>query len=220
MKRIHKILITLGFSLVLFFIPVTGQKEMSVNATGIPTLDVSNLLQNILGYLQDADVAGLFDSMSDHAINLEKWMQKAEDIQNYIDFMADVAQGTMYGLEIYNASARIVNESSALAECAIYFASSNCPVSIALAAAEIRNDFDRTSARILRDAKRDYSFAEKTNGDVLKKMESISDIARDVQREIYSLSLRCRYSMYKLSRTEALLRNAMENGDVQQLAFI
>ena len=51
MRYAHKILITIGLSFFLFFIPVTGQKEMNVNAAGIPTLDISNLLQNILAYL-------------------------------------------------------------------------------------------------------------------------------------------------------------------------
>ena len=220
MRYAHKILITIGLSFFLFFIPVTGQKEMNVNAAGIPTLDISNLLQNILAYLQDADVAGLFDAISDHGINIEQWMKKAEDIQNYIDFMSDVVQGTMYGVEIYNASARIVNESTAFAECAIYFTTSNCPVSIAIAAAKIRNDFDRTSAKIISDAKRDYTFTEKTNGDVLKKMEKIAEISKNVQRDIYSLSMRCRRQMYKLSRTETLIRNALENNSLQPLAFI
>jgi len=207
--------------MALLFVPGTMRKEMGVRAAGIPTIDVSNLLQNLLGYLQDADVAGLFDTMSDHAINMEKWLEKAQDIQNYIDFMSTIVQGTMYGLEIYNAGARIVNESTALAECAIYFANSGCPVSIALAAAQIRNDFDKTSARILSDAKRDFSFVEKTNsGDILTKMEAISKIAKDVQREIYSLSIRCRYSMYTLSRKEASIRNALENAAVQRAVFI
>lgn len=220
MKRINKILAMLGLCLALFLMPVSGQKEST--AAGFPTIDVSNLLQNMLGYLQDSEIAGLFDQMSDHAINLEEWSKKMADIEQYLSYMQMITQGALYSIEIYDAMNMITRDLADLGEAVVYFQSNaECPIFVTLGAQRVFSEFKEASEEIIKDSKQAYTFVKEVQGgSVLEKMNVMADYARNLQQNIYALSVDARFDMYQLACAESRYYDALSNARTCQMSFI
>lgn len=106
MKKIHKIVISIGLVAVLLFRPVSMPK---VEATGIPTVDIMEILNTVASMFQDAISEGLFDDLSKYAIELQRLQQNAEQVKNLLQTISMITKGVSYGIEIYNMSIEMVD---------------------------------------------------------------------------------------------------------------
>lgn len=210
MKRIHKIFLMIGLSFALF---VGSGQRTSVGAAGWPTIDVSNLLQNILNFLQSADVSGAMEEINSFGIQYEKYKRQADEFMKYLQLMQKIQKASIYVVEIAKIGVYMTNESLYLMECVDWFTRQPTgSVAVTMAANKIYQEFksyaDFASSEF--QSKNDFVNSLK-GGDTMEILRTMDAMLKDYQSEFYTLSTNCRTDIsklyYKMKRTEMALDN-------------
>ena len=209
MKRIHKILVTIGLCFGLFF----GAEQQECEATGYPTIDISNLLQNILAYIQDADISGIFSEISDLDMKLEKYNEWKENFEKFLTTYKLIQKGAKYGLEIVKITVYFEHELEFMLRSVNYFASNGAAPSVAQAALYNYNDFRNFYKAMLEDSETKMNFIESfKSGDALMILEAADNMLKEYQKEFYEVDVHFRSDMNRLYMKHKRMQYALENG--------
>ncbi len=209
MKKLHKILVTIGLSIALFF----GAEQRECEATGFPTIDISNLLQNILAYIQDADLSGIFSEISDLDMKLEKYNEWKENFEKFLTTYKLIQKGAKYGLEIVKITVYFEHELDFMLRSVNYFASNGAAPSVAQAALYNYNDFRNFYKAMLEDSETKMNFIESfKSGDALMILEAADNMLKEYQKEFYEVDVHFRSDMNRLYMKHKRMQYALENG--------
>lgn len=149
MKKLHKIIVMALLSVALLFVPLQGNRGL--RAQGLPTIDLSNLATAIMNWLQDQDVAGLFETVSGKAIDVEEWAEKTAQITTLISYANQVVQMANSGIGIFNTLTDVYNQTSTFINYLNYFRQKNAPQFIISTAYFITCDFTDVVKNIVGD---------------------------------------------------------------------
>ncbi len=98
MKQIYKIL--LAFALSFGFLCASSQKA---SAQGMPTIDISNLVQNILGFLDDQMREGSFlDGLVGDVTKMQEIQERYHNMKEKLDNVVSVINVYNIGAATYN----------------------------------------------------------------------------------------------------------------------
>ena len=209
MKKIHKIFVTLGLCIGLFF----GAEQRECEATGYPTIDISNLLQNILAYLQDADMSGLFSEISDLDMKLEKYHEWKDQFSKFLQTYQMIQKGAKYGPEIVKITVYFEHELEFFLKSVQWFSANGASPAIAQAALYSYNDFKDFYKAMLEDSETKTAFIESfKSGDAIQILEATDNMLKEYQREFYETDVHFRSQISRLYNRHKRMQYALENG--------
>ena len=207
MNKLHKILACFGISVCLFL--GFEQEEAKAN---IPIIDISNLLENILSYLQDADVAGLFDEISSYSMQLEEWKNKWEDFNKYVQAWELIQKGATFATEIIQLTRYYGNELGFLVRSSEYFLKAGAETSMIRAVGHCRNDFQSFFKSLTEETEAKAAFVEGLkNADALAILENLDKLLKEYKQELSSVSVHYRSEMYRLYGKQKKMEYALAN---------
>lgn len=214
MKKIHKIFITLALSVGL----LCGAEQKECEATGIPTVDITNLLQNVLGFIQDADLAGMFDQISDYDMKFKAWFEKAEQLRKFLEFWKVAQQGAKYGREIARLADFYLDEVDFMSRATQYFISQGATPEITMSALTCINDFKALWKILSEDttekSKLIDSFKKDSSGniDTIAILEATEKMLESFKKDFYELDVHYRSEMSRLYYKHRQIQYALEDG--------
>lgn len=209
MKRIYKILVALGLSVSLILLPVeTGQEA---RGAGYPTIDLSNLVQNILKYLSDAEANGILSL--GQSFDFTKFQEGIRKIGELAQLGITAVQIGRDVKEIVEITTDMVGEYELLKEMVTYFVTSGCPYSFYEAAQQCYNDFFVFSEETIKMAKQTYDFivANQSGEDVLDVMEAVETTLNKLKFSYASVVSTTHYRMLGIYRQDVYRRQHQED---------
>ena len=211
MKRIHKILLTALLTLGLLLVPVHGKQ--GAGAAGLPTIDVSNLIQNILDYIQSQDLAGLAETLSGKGVELEEYLSRIEDMRRYIAYAQRAIEIYQCGKDIINTSLQIVEQGDYLYKSMMYFRERNALPSVAGGALCLWKDFNSLSTDFLEEEMAKIREYQKMgmSGNALMQMQAMDDMVRDIRDRVFSIIGHYRMSVSELYSYQKAFERAFAN---------
>lgn len=210
-------------SLCLFLVPTKSQDD--ARAGGFPTIDIANLLQGITQALQDADISGLFDWMSDHGINLETYLGKIEDVKKYLDFATDIVKKASYAVEIADMTYKMIEEVTFYAQAAQYMSSCGATASTIYGIGQVsyayRKYFEKTLMEHTKEFKDVIStFSDSSNESSILKWQAVRNMSKEISNELIYITAKSRYDISCLARKERILRSVAANGNIRELCYL
>lgn len=202
-------MVSLGLC-VAFFI---GSEQRECEAAGMPTIDVSNLLQNILAYIQDADLSGLFSEISDLDMKLEKYQEWKKQFDSFLQTYKMIQKGAKYGLEIVRITVFFEQELEFMYRSVQYFASNGATPAIAQAAFNCYGDFKEFYKAMVEDSETKTTFVESFHsGDALQILEATDNMLKEYKKEFYETDVHFRSEISKIYYRHKRMQYALENG--------
>lgn len=209
MKKIYKIFLALGLSCTLFL--ATEQEE--ARATGWPTIDVSNLLQNILGYIQDATDDGLFDNISDIGIKLKMWDERIEAFKNLATTINAISRGARYATQIIDLMQRAAVRTQRMAETVQWLNSRGATAGVTLAAINCVNDFESLIKWFVEDQKTKSDFMNAIKeGTALDILQAADAMMKDFERNYFTMESHFENKMRSYYFRQRRIEIAIQNG--------
>lgn len=207
MKKAHKILVMFGLSVALFL--GTAQKEAKAN---FPTIDISNLLQNILSFIQDADLAGAFETITSYNMQFQEWTEKMENFNKFLETWKLIQQGARYGTEILRLVTYYENECKFMWNSVGYFMSDGAAPSITQAALNSLSDFQELYKDMTEESENKTAFVEGLkNSDPLATLEAMEKVLKDYKQEFYETTSHFRCEMSKLYSQHKKMKYALQD---------
>lgn len=207
MKKIHKILLMAGLCIGLMLVPVKGQKEAS--AQGMPTIDLSNLVQNILKYLSDIQANGI--SIMGQSFDLTKFQEAISKFESYMDYVQMISKGAQTAMQIVDISKSITHELDLLKDMSVYFVTSGCPYSFYEAAQRCYDDFFEFSNSLITEAGDLYKFYQSVGKgeSVLRLMQKVDDSMNKVMADYYNIVDSCNRRMLSIYQQDVYRRQRL-----------
>ena len=209
MRKITKIFVAIALSIGLFL----GTEQEEARATGWPTIDISNLLQNILDYIQSGQVAGLFDEISDMEIKLAEWKEKGEQFKRVIEITKIVREGIRFGWQINQSAMRFADTRLRL-ERYIKWLNDNGATAEGIAAAiSCRTEYLRFYESIVEESKEKNKFLESMkSGNALEILQSAEDLLAKFEQDFYACEYYIEQQIRGVYQRERYRSMAMQNG--------
>ena len=215
MRRIYKIFVAIGLSVTLLV--ATPQK--TCEAQGMPTMDIGNLLQNILGFLQDTDISGLLRDVDDWTMKYNEYKEKIDKFKDFLSMMKLVSDGARYALEITQTTVFFAEQSEYMVKAAHWFAANGAPWSIASSASQCSKDFNAFYKALTEESELKTKFLDsfKTGTgsggtstlDILKAMDEYMNSFKD---EFYTMVMHYRMEMGRQYTKYQQYKYALSNG--------
>lgn len=198
MKRFHKFSVVAVLSAVLLFVPLQGNN--GVRAQGLPTIDLSNLATAIMNWLQDQDVAGLFETVSGKAIAVEEWAEKIAQVNTYIQYAHNAIEMYNAGIGIYNCLMDIYRQADFIASSAQYFWKLNAPTTIIATAAFLSADFTELLKETVKEVSETITrYTTMGIGNALNALRMSEEVVLEIRNKMFQA-----VSYYRLRMSELL----------------
>lgn len=211
MRKIHKFFVTLGLSATLFF--AFEQEEAKAN---FPTIDISNLLQNILGFIQDAESTGLFSRFSSIAMQTEEYTEKIEKFKKFLSTMNTIRQGIKYTRDIVRITTSAVNQLMYQKNCIDWFNSQGAMPSVMDAALKCQGDFQSFFEGLTEDSQTKTDFINSlSSGDGLQILSTMDAMLKTYEKEFYQAAWHFNGEM-----SQAYMRHCRLKMAVSDMAFL
>ena len=182
MKRITKFFVTLGLCIGLFL----GAEQQETKATGFPTIDVSNLLQNILSWIQDSIDNGLFSDISDIDMKITKWKEAGEQFQKVMQIIDVMNKGIRFGSLIVDVSSRFYNDIGEFERYSQWFQIKGAPTSYVRCMEGIIGDFQVFFTGLIEDTNEKNNFVNSMkDGDAIEILQAMNDFLENFSRQYY-----------------------------------
>lgn len=215
MRRIYKILVAIGLSVTLLV--ATPQK--TCEAQGMPTMDIANLLQNILGFLQDADLSGMLREVDDWTMKFEQYKEKIDKFKDFLSMMDLVSKGARYALEITQTTVFFLEQSEYMVQAAHWFAANGAPWSIASSASQCSKDFNAFYKALTEESELKTKFLDsfKTgtgsgNSSTLEILKAMDEYMNSFKDEFYTMVMHYRMEMGDQYTKYQQYKYALANG--------
>lgn len=197
MKKLYKYLVALGLSVALLLSPTPCQQE--VRAQGMPTIDLSNLLQNILSWLSDQDLVGAFTEGVDGSVQVTEWMNKLQKMREVLQYLEYINKGARYATEIINISKLVTQDLELAKNMVQYFAVSGCPYSYKQAAEQCYTDYANLVSDLMNSCQERYTqiISDKA-GDKLAVLAAVDSCVDLCVRQYYQVSSKNRNRLRSL----------------------
>ena len=210
MRRLHKIISSAVLACLLFCLSGNGNK---CHAQGYPTMDIMNFLEQVLGYIQDSEIAGLFSDMSDLDMKIEKFQQWKEVFDKGMKVVGMITSGIRLGTEIYETATFFSNETMYMMDCITWFNQHGASPGIALAAMNCLSEFKDFYNAILSDKDEIMKFVnESKSGDGVQTIRFVEQVLKEFKMQFYQVVVHFRGEMNKLynlhMQAEAIAANA------------
>lgn len=221
MKRIHKFFLVLGFSLALMLVPCSIQKD--AKAAGLPTIDISNLIENILSKLQDQDIFGMFDGLTDHQMNYEQWFAKIEQWKTYLDYIRIVQAGARTAKEIIDIGQDMVEQTEYAYNVMQYFYERSFAgkASVYLSVCGCAEDFIEAGKYLFNDLQQKYNtFQSQGKYNPLEVIKSIDETVQRFSNLYFTACLKFRSKVANYYSIEQAYERAFADANFIQAIFI
>ena len=211
MKKIYKILLAACLSFALLLVP-TGSNQYETKAQGMPTIDVANLLQNIMDFLTTLDS---FDIDSE---TFAKITEKIENYSKYIEMFQQGYQSFTIARDIAEAGMDIANDLIYMKDAVMYFYSIGARPSICIAAGNCFNDFKKLSTDIGNDFEKIINLLKNNkSGAEINLLLEIDKFMNEYRAKLVSLSYHFRSQLQILYQKEMMLRQGTSNRNFRKL---
>lgn len=208
MRKLYKALISVALCVALF----VGSGRTPARAQGFPTIDLSNLLQNIIQYLQDADVAGIFSDFSDLEMKTEQFMKWKEQFELFMNTYQKFSAGLRYAKGITSTLYQFEREMTYLYSCYNWLSSNGAKPEIVMASATCISDFKEFFLMLQEDSKTKTEFFKSLkSGDAVQILKATDEMLRQYEREFYVASSHYRSQMSKLYYRHVRMQNDVAN---------
>ena len=206
MKQVHKLILALCLSCGFFFLPSTAGRQYEAKAQGMPTIDVSNLLQNILDFLTN------LDSYDIDAEKLEGWHQKIEQARTIIGYVQQGANIYNTAAYAWNVSNAIVDELDYMWTARDWFIANGASQWVVVATVNCYDEFKKLAYDLVADFQTTMSTIKnsKTDADVDVLFETQKYLS-DMQNKIHLVSSHYRGEISKLYYDEMRVRQSVSN---------
>ena len=204
---------TASLSLVLLLAP-SGSGQYEAKAQGYPTIDIANLLQNIMDFLTS------LDSFDIDAKTFEKITEKIENYSKYIEMFQQGYQAFTIARDIAEVGMDIANDLIYMKDAAMYFYSIGARPSICIAAGNCFNDFKTLSTDIKNDFDKIITlFTDNKSGAEINLLLELDSFMNEYRAKMYSMSMHFRYELQKLYQKEMFYRQAVANVSFRKLVI-
>ena len=211
MKKLRKILLAVSLSFALLLVP-TNSNQYEAGAVGMPTIDIANLLQNIMDFLTS------LDSFDIDAKTFEKITEKIENFSKYIQMFQQGYQAFTIARDIAEAGMDIANDLIYMKDAAMYFYSIGARPSICIAAGNCFNDFKTLSTDIKNDFDKIITlFTDNKSGAEINLLLELDRFMNEYRAKLVSLSYHFRSRLQLLYQKEMMYRQAAANRDFRKL---
>lgn len=218
MKRFHKLSLVAVLSAVLLFVPLRGGGGL--RAQGIPTIDLSNLATAIMNWLQDQDVAGLFETVSGKAITVEEWAEKVSQITSYIAYAKEAFEMYESGRDIYNMMSEMIQQVTFMYNAGQYFMKINAPETIIFTAGIISAQFYNLITDLVSEIQKSITkYMNMGFGNVMTAMKMTEEIVSDVRDTMVLASQYYRNRLSELFAYTQSINRAIANSEFLHLLF-
>ena len=208
MRKLYKALISVALCVALF----VGSGRTPARAQGFPTIDLSNLLQNIIQYLQDADVAGIFSDFSDLEMKTEQFMKWKEQFDLFMNTYQKFSAGLRYAKSISSALSRCEREMTYLWSCSNWLASNGATPEILLASRICISDFTEFFVMLQEDTQTKTKFFENLkSGDAVEILKALDEMVRQYEQEFSLASTHYRMQMSNLYHRHMRMQTDVAN---------
>ena len=189
-----------------------GRTPARAQGPGLPTMDLSNLLQNIMQYLQDADVSGLFSDFSDLQMKTEQFMKWREQFELFMNTYNKFAAGLRYARGITSALYQFEREMTYLYSCYNWLSSNGATPEIVMASVSCISDFKEFFEMLQEDTQTKTKFFENLkSGDAVEILKALDEMLRQYELEFYLASSHYRMQMSNLYHRHMRMQTDLAN---------
>lgn len=204
MKKIYKHILTACLSLFLLTYP--AERCNVAEASGLPTIDVANLVQNILGYFDQLDQI-MMDEES-----FKNLREKIEQYKHYVELFSTAAVGFSVVNDVKDAAIFIFDEAQYIYDVTQYFYSIGARPSVCLAAAGFLKDFNKLSGEITSDFNKFFDILKNNKSSIdVSFLMQLDSFVNEYRFKLSSLSMHYRSELSRLYQTEMFYRQAVSN---------
>lgn len=213
MKLFTKIALAAALSLTLLTVPSTLSRETGREcaAQGMPTIDIQNLLMNIVDMVEQ--IMGIEEDLSQYA-------EKFQNLAKAIQVIQQMSKGVKFGMSVNAIMQDILSEGNHLMDCASYFLTlDGCSVETIAFAQGIPQMYSAATADIV-DIIQDklesyqdmsgYTTGKAMAADPLEIMRLVEEGMREARSVFYELTSSCELAMKHLYRSENMRRLAAQ----------
>lgn len=209
MRKITKIFVAITLSIGLFL----GTEQEEARATGWPTIDISNLLQNILDYIQSGQVAGLFDEISDMGIKLEEWNEKGKQFKKVLEIAKVVREGIRFGWQINECTMRFVDTQNRLNRYIMWLNENGATAQGVAAAISCKDEFQRFYNSIVEESDQKNKFIESIKGgNAFEIIQAAESLLEKFEQDYYACEYYVEQKIREVYSRERYRSMAMQNG--------
>ncbi len=216
MKPFGKIIVAAALSLTLLTVPSMFGRETGREcyAQGYPTIDIQNLLMNILDMVQQE--MGIME-------DLDQYAEKFENLKKAIQVAKQITQGVKFGLSVYQMSQDVVQMGNRLYDCWSYFQTKAFTQEAAVAAGLVPVMFAQVAGdivEIITDKIKEYQdmsgYGSNGGGKAMASstmqiMQLVEEGVREARAEFIAVSHECERRLSILYRYDNAVRMAAAN---------
>lgn len=221
MRKLTKIILAFGISLTLML----GTEQRTVRAQGIPTLDIQNFISNILSFLQDSSLGGLFEDISDLEMKIQTFREHMQVFNEMREFITLVKNGAAYAKNIYYTTSRMLGGIERSYRYISWFTEAGASPLIIQAVMQSRDDFKSFYESLLEESENRTAFFDLITGksqnsgktqsvSVIEVLRALDDYSKELDSKFSVIESAFNTRTYKIYIRFKREKYAFENGRI------
>ena len=211
MKTIHKFFVSLSLVVVFLFGPA-ARGTYRAEAVGVFTMDIQNILQNILQYLTALDALDLDEEQT------KALQEKIGKFTNALKTVMDVHKGLSAAVEVGRVAIEIADESQKLLDYTDFFMRNGYSTEVIVASRLLVKEFGELVDDVQKDFQKMQEAMSESNennpsstGVDLSYFVTLQEYMYKYRAKVKTISWHYRSEMSKLYRQEMMRRQALAN---------